>query len=393
MAEQCKLFVGNLPADTTQEELGIIFETYGHVLDVHLMPGKAVSGQSCAFVIYGTADEAECAIRSLDGVYSVRGTGDAPIRVSWSRQGGAGPPPPRAAEPSWHPDWRSGKPGGKGAPANRRTPPVAPAGPRAQASPYGAAPRQKGASKGSYGSYGPARKGASSLPPAPPAPARPPQQTKLFVGNLPMDITEDAMAHVFGTYGTVTDIHVMPPKSKSGQTCAFVSYATQEEAETAILTLHEKYEIRDGEGRIVVRYADFQGPKGPKEANERMHNTMTPRAQAASSHSQRPAPARAPTKPAPRTSVPANNKRLWVGSLPADVTEDMLRIVFSDYGTVENVHVMGGKSKSGQSCAFVEYANPSEAETAINSLHEVYEIEPGAGPILVRYANSGGPRA
>eukprot|EP00930_Biecheleria_cincta_P075790 TRINITY_DN62991_c0_g1_i1.p1 TRINITY_DN62991_c0_g1~~TRINITY_DN62991_c0_g1_i1.p1 ORF type:complete len:148 (+),score=27.45 TRINITY_DN62991_c0_g1_i1:2-445(+) len=82
------------------------------------------------------------------------------------------------------------------------------------------------------------------------------QKTKLFVGNLPADITAEVLALVFRTYGTVTNTHIMAGKSKSGQSCAFVEYMTPLEAETAVLTLHEKYEIRPGDGSIIVKYAD-----------------------------------------------------------------------------------------------------------------------------------------
>merc|ERR1719245_431894 len=80
-------------------------------------------------------------------------------------------------------------------------------------------------------------------------------RTKLFIGNLPTDIQQEAIRMVFSHYGQVTNIHVMQGKSRSGQACAFVEYATPLEAETAILTLHEKYEIRPGEGNIMVKYA------------------------------------------------------------------------------------------------------------------------------------------
>merc|ERR1712216_800331 len=72
--------------------------------------------------------------------------------------------------------------------------------------------------------------------------------TKVFVGNLPKDIGQEAIRLVFGTYGTVTNVHIMVGKSKSGQSCAFVEYSSQLGAETAILTLSDKYEIRPGEG-------------------------------------------------------------------------------------------------------------------------------------------------
>lgn len=35
------------------------------------------------------------------------------------------------------------------------------------------------------------------------------QEYKLFVGNLPADISEEDMRTVFSTYGMVTDVHIM----------------------------------------------------------------------------------------------------------------------------------------------------------------------------------------
>ena len=43
-------------------------------------------------------------------------------------------------------------------------------------------------------------------------------------------------------------------KSDSGQACAFIEYSTQMEAQTAITTLNNNYEIREGNGKIVCRF-------------------------------------------------------------------------------------------------------------------------------------------
>ena len=45
---------------------------------------------------------------------------------------------------------------------------------------------------------------------------------KIFVGNLPNDITKEVLYQVFSTYGLVSDVHVMVGKSDSGQACAFI---------------------------------------------------------------------------------------------------------------------------------------------------------------------------
>lgn len=242
-----------------------VFGTYGTPVDIHLMGGKSTSGQCCAFVTYDSRGAADTAIASLDGVYSMRDDGSAPIRVSWARPSStstSGPSrPPAQATPRYptqpargggasvstyrHSQGASGGPGsGMGSPHTR-----------ASGGGYG---------RPSYGGTGYSGQGygGSSYGTGTPAGGRTQRSTKLFVGNLPPDISQEALRMVFGHYGTVTDIHVMVGKSRSGQACAFVEYAAPLEAETAVLTLHEQYEIRPGDGTIMVKFASPQGSRG-----------------------------------------------------------------------------------------------------------------------------------
>lgn len=269
--EKHKLFVGSLPPDTTQDELRIVFGTYGNPTDIHIMQGKSNSGQSCAFVVFDTRNSAENAIASLDGVYSLREASDPPIRVSWAKQsGGGGPPPVQAPQYVSHqvhhhqPRHVSSAPpvmvsgGGLRQVAGGRFPGAA-TGAFSPARLRGDQPRPLfRAGLGGCGGIG------SVPPPPPPDPAIMMQKrVKLFVGNLPSDICNEAVNMVFSHYGTVTNIHIMVGKAKSGQSCAFVEYAGAIEAETAILTLHDKYEIRKGEGPILVKYANSQARSAP----------------------------------------------------------------------------------------------------------------------------------
>lgn len=78
--------------------------------------------------------------------------------------------------------------------------------------------------------------------------------------------------------------------------------------------------------------------------------------------------------------------KLYVLSLPADVTRETLESVFGTYGRIEDVHVMYGRARSGQSSAFIVYANPSDAKSAIEAMEQGYELCPGEGNIVVRIA-------
>jgi cold-inducible RNA-binding protein len=63
-----KMYVGNLPFDTHEDDLRGLFGTYGSVTDVHL-PTDRESGRprGFAFVTMDTRESMEAAIKGLDG--------------------------------------------------------------------------------------------------------------------------------------------------------------------------------------------------------------------------------------------------------------------------------------------------------------------------------------
>jgi RNA recognition motif-containing protein len=64
---------------------------------------------------------------------------------------------------------------------------------------------------------------------------------KIYVGNLPFDVTEDELAAEFGTYGKVESVAI-PSDKFSGRPrgFAFVEMASKSEAEAAITGLNGK---------------------------------------------------------------------------------------------------------------------------------------------------------
>ncbi len=63
-------------------------------------------------------------------------------------------------------------------------------------------------------------------------------------------------------------------------------------------------------------------------------------------------------------------KKIYVGNLPYSVTDDALKAMFAEVGTVESAQVImdrySGRSKG---FGFVEMSNDAEAEQAINQLN------------------------
>mmetsp|Transcript_3185 Transcript_3185/g.7487 ORF Transcript_3185/g.7487 Transcript_3185/m.7487 type:complete len:441 (-) Transcript_3185:51-1373(-) len=298
MLQEYKLFVGNLPADISEEDMRTVFSTYGMVTDVHIMTGRSQSGAACAFVHYADQMSADQAIAALNKTYKIRIDAVDPITVAYARtesarQNGAGrggnggiggqfggrqanypgfiPQPggfPAALYPPMSPydapnpyayamaqQALAGAQGG-GAGGDFLNPLYNSIHQQQHLAAVAAAAAQKGGMRPQKGAPM-GGKGAGQRPGRNPHPNHP---GKIFVGNLPTDITKDVLRQVFSTYGVVTDVHVMVGKSDSGQACAFVEYQQQIEAQTAINTLNNNYEIREGCGKIVCRF--YEKPDG-----------------------------------------------------------------------------------------------------------------------------------
>lgn len=258
MEDKHKLFVGSLPPDITDEEITSTFGTYGNVVEHHIMRGKSTSGQACAFVVLDSKAAGDNAISSMDNTMPVR-EGGTPIRVSWAKKGGGGGS--YGGGYGGYGGCGGYGCGGCGGCGGYGCGGYGCGGYGCGCGNYGGCGGGGcgcggwgGCGKGQWGGGGQwgGKDGGGSGP-----------KSKLFVGNLPPDITQEVLTQVFGTYGTVTNIHIMAGKAKSGQSCAFVEYSTPTEAETAVLTLHEKYEIRPGDGHIAVKFANSGNRPGP----------------------------------------------------------------------------------------------------------------------------------
>lgn len=69
------------------------------------------------------------------------------------------------------------------------------------------------------------------------------------------------------------------------------------------------------------------------------------------------------------------NKKLYVGNLPYSSTEDQLKELFAQAGTVESARIITDKySGRSKGFAFVEMSSVEEAQKAIQTLNK-YEID------------------
>jgi CUG-BP- and ETR3-like factor len=200
---------------------------------------------------------------------------------------------------------------------------------------------------------------------------------KLFIGNLPKDVTEGELLRLFTEYGDLQEIFIMGgERSRSGQSSAFVKYSNVESCEKAIAGVNMRGRVRpDDPDPVVVKFAKSASATGKRDRPEA---SPEPALIAESIIS----------KPSSSTCMHPPLCKLFVGGLPSFVDRDDLIAIFAPFGHIDSVHLMQGKSKSGQACAFVTFQYPGPAQRAIDALSAKYTIDEDAPPISVRFADS-----
>eukprot|EP00928_Gymnodinium_smaydae_P092188 TRINITY_DN759_c0_g1_i2.p1 TRINITY_DN759_c0_g1~~TRINITY_DN759_c0_g1_i2.p1 ORF type:complete len:345 (-),score=95.38 TRINITY_DN759_c0_g1_i2:127-1071(-) len=287
--DERKLFVGQLPDDIGEDEIKMIFATYGPVEDVHLLPSKdsSVKNRRASFVTYETVEAARAAIQVLNDVYKFRPEAEQPItvKVAKPRQKGGD----KGGGKGWNDSY--GKGGGKdsygydrgskggkgydrGGYDNKGYGGGYDKGGYGKGSDRGGYDRGydrggydqggKGYDRGGYdrGGKGYDQGGYNSGYDRNGGRQGDDDGKKLYVANLPTDIDKGSLESVFGTYGSLEDVVILPPRGTSNQACAFVIYNKPSDAKQAIAAMEQGYEIRPGEGNILVKPARSKNDKG-----------------------------------------------------------------------------------------------------------------------------------
>jgi len=89
---------------------------------------------------------------------------------------------------------------------------------------------------------------------------------------------------------------------------------------------------------------------------------------------------------------PNPENKLFVGGCPPGSSEEELRQIFEQHGTVEEVFIMRGGSRSGMACAFIRFETQAMAQAAIDAVHGQITLPKTAEPLVVRWADAPGNR-
>mmetsp|Transcript_113045 Transcript_113045/g.314632 ORF Transcript_113045/g.314632 Transcript_113045/m.314632 type:complete len:525 (+) Transcript_113045:147-1721(+) len=200
---------------------------------------------------------------------------------------------------------------------------------------------------------------------------------KIFVGSLPSSISDDMLRLEFTKYGQVDEIFVKQG-CEPGRQWAMVKFASPDQALAA----------KENCDRILV----FPGSDKPCDVmlakNQGKGGGFTPGA-----FQQPTTNGYGSEMDAGGLGVPTATgnlaRKIFVGSLPADIVEATLREEFARYGTIEDIYIKEG-CDPGRQWAFVTFSHPEQALNAVQSTNGILQFPGSFKPCEVTLARNQG---
>mmetsp|Transcript_112911 Transcript_112911/g.353129 ORF Transcript_112911/g.353129 Transcript_112911/m.353129 type:complete len:553 (-) Transcript_112911:168-1826(-) len=328
-----KIFVGSLPNDITEDLLRTEFSRFGQVTEVYVKPGCEI-GRQWAMVKFASLEQAQSAKENCDRVLIFPGS-DKPCDVMLAKNQGMG---------------------GKGA--------QQPSFAGAYAVPA-AASFQQPAPVASFGGH----TASGQL-------AR-----KVFVGSLPDQIDDATLRSEFSKYGTVEDIFIKP-NCEPGRQWAFVNFASPDQAAYAAQMTNHILQFAGGMRPCEVTLARNQGMFG--------QDPMAGGAPATAMQLNAPVATGVATG-ALLSEAQRAPKKVFVGSLPDGITEDMLQAEFSKYGQITDIFLKT-TCESNRQWAFITFASHEQAQLAKEACDRLLSFPGSDRPCEVTIARHQGLR-
>lgn len=167
---------------------------------------------------------------------------------------------------------------------------------------------------------------------------------KMFVGQIPRNMSEAELKAMFQEYGPVYQLNILRDK-QSGESkgCCFVT---------------------------------FYARKSALDAQNAMHNLRT----LSGMHH--------PIQMKPADTENRNERKLFIGMISRSCEENDIRVMFSPYGQIEDCTVLRDSNLKSRGCAFVTYLKRQSAINAIKSMHHSQTMEGCSSPVVVKFADT-----
>jgi len=167
---------------------------------------------------------------------------------------------------------------------------------------------------------------------------------KMFVGQVPRSMDEDDLKQFFEQFGPVHQLNVLRDKSTSvSRGCCFVTFYKRKHALEAQNDLHN---IKTMPG---------------------MHH---------------------PIQMKPADTENRNERKLFIGMVCKKMTEDDIKAMFLQFGSIEECTVLRDDNGISRGCAFVTFSNRQVAIVAIKAMHHSLTMEGCSSPLVVKFADT-----
>ncbi|CAN4098216.1 unnamed protein product [Withania somnifera] len=171
------------------------------------------------------------------------------------------------------------------------------------------------------------------------------ESVKLFVGQLPKQMTEEQLMEMFEEFAVIDQVNIIKDKTtRASRGCCFLICPSREEADKAITAYHNKLTLPGASSPLQVKYADGE--------LERLEH------------------------------------KLFVGMLPKNVSDPEVSALFSQYGTIIDLQILRDSHQASGGYAFLKYEKKEQAIAAVEALNGKHTMEGATVPLVVKWADT-----